>query len=93
MTLRSYNSSASDHDVQESMRRAADFGMIPGVEWAISGANLGVVPLNEGLTHASLLAVPDAAVLKNFYNHPQHEEAAGLSRSITDRLLVMDIQA
>jgi Stress responsive A/B Barrel Domain len=91
--LRSYKASATPEQIEESQDRIRRFTSIEGVESAITGPNLGLVPFHDGLTHATILAVKDADALKAFIADPFHQESAALSRVITERSIIVDIEA
>jgi hypothetical protein len=91
--LRSYKPGTTPEQIEESQARTRRFSSIDGVESVITGPNLGLVPFDDGLTHATILAVRDADALKEFIADPFHQESATLSRAITERSIIVDIDA
>jgi hypothetical protein len=90
--LRSYKEGTTPEQIEESQERARGFTGIAGVQSVISGPNLGIAPFGEGLTHATILTVADADAVREFIADPFHREAAALTRAITERSIIVDIE-
>lgn len=90
--LRSYKEGTTPEQIEESQERARRFTSIEGVRSVISGPNLGIAPFGEGLTHATILTMTDAGAVRKFIADPFHQEAAALTRAITERSVIVDIE-
>jgi hypothetical protein len=90
--LRSYKEGTTPGQIQEAQDRASLFTSIKGVTSVVSGPNLGIAPFGEGLTHATILTMTDADAVKKFIADPFHRESAALSRVITERSIIVDIE-
>jgi hypothetical protein len=93
IVLRSYKADTTPAQIEETQDRTRRFISIDGVESVITGPNLGLVPFGDGLTHATILAITDADAVERFIADPFHQESAALSRAITQRSIIVDIEA
>ncbi len=89
--LRSYKEGTTPEQIEDAQERARRFTSIEGVTSVISGPNLGIAPFGEGLTHATILTITDADAVKKFIADPFHQESARLTRAITERSIIVDI--
>jgi len=91
--LRSYKAGTTAEEIEESQERTRRFTSIDGVESVVTGPNLGLAPFDDGLTHATILAIRDADAVKAFIKDSFHQESAAASRAISARSIIVDIEA
>lgn len=90
--LRSYKAGTTAGQIEESQDRIRRFASIEQVESVMTGPNLQLVPFGDGFTHAAILTFADPDALKGFIADPFHQESAALSRPITERSVIVDIE-